>query len=65
MNKMGTESIPKIMLKMGLPMMISMALQALYNIVDSYFVASMPNTSDILNMGDLGVNALTLAFPIQ
>ena len=39
MNKMGVEPINKLMLKMGLPMIVSMALQALYNIVDSYFVS--------------------------
>lgn len=46
-------------------MIVSMALQALYNIVDSYFVSCMPDTEQIRNMGDLAVNALTLAFPVQ
>lgn len=46
-------------------MIVSMALQAIYNIVDSYFVSSMKDTVNITNMGDYGVNALTLAFPIQ
>ncbi|MGL5434113.1 MAG: MATE family efflux transporter [Lachnospiraceae bacterium] len=59
MNKMGTEPIAKLMAAMGLPMILSMMLQAFYNIVDSYFVSCMPGT------GDAGVNALTLAFPIQ
>ena len=36
-----------------------MFVQALYNIVDSYFVAQIPG------MGDAAVNALTLAFPVQ
>ncbi|MDR0812926.1 MAG: MATE family efflux transporter [Oscillospiraceae bacterium] len=57
-NKMGTVQISTLMLKMGLPMIISMILQAFYNIVDSYFVSQMPN-------GETGVTALTLAFPIQ
>lgn len=65
MNKMGVESVQKLMLKMGLPMIISMALQALYNIVDSYFVSNMKDTAQIANMGDYAVNALTLAFPVQ
>lgn len=65
MNKMGVEPIPKLMLSMGIPMILSMALQALYNIVDSYFVSCMPDTEAIKNMGDYAVNALTLAFPIQ
>lgn len=50
---------------MGIPMIVSMALQALYNIVDSYFVSCMKNTAAISNMGDCGTNALTLAFPVQ
>lgn len=58
-NKMGIVSINKLMLAMGMPMILSMVLQALYNIVDSYFVSNIPS------MGDYAVNALTLAFPIQ
>lgn len=65
MNKMGVEPISKLLISMGLPMIISMALQALYNIVDSYFVSCMRDTAEISNMGDYGVNALTLAFPVQ
>lgn len=65
MNKMGTADIRKLMLSMGLPMIVSMALQAVYNIVDSYFVSCMPDTAEIQHMGDLAVNALTLAFPVQ
>ncbi len=65
MNKMGTEPIKKLMLAMGLPMIVSMAVQALYNIVDSYFVSCMPDTAAVSGMGDYAVNALTLAFPVQ
>lgn len=65
MNKMGTANIKKLMLSMGLPMIVSMALQAVYNIVDSYFVSCMPDTAEVQHMGDLAVNALTLAFPVQ
>lgn len=64
-NKMGTEPVKKLLLSMGLPMIISMALQALYNIVDSYFVSCMKDTDSVINMGDRAVNALTLAFPVQ
>jgi putative MATE family efflux protein len=46
-------------------MMISMLGQALYNVVDSYFVSHMPDTAVISDMGDKAVNALTLAFPVQ
>lgn len=58
-NKMGTEAIPKVMLKMAIPMILSMILQAFYNIVDSAFVSNMDNN------GEEALNALTLAFPIQ
>jgi putative MATE family efflux protein len=57
-NKMGTARVSTLVLKMGLPMILSMILQAFYNVVDSYFVSQMPN-------GEVGVTALTLAFPIQ
>lgn len=63
-NKMGYMPIPKLMLTMGLPMILSMVVQAFYNIVDSYFISNM--TSDtIANLGDAAINALTLSFPIQ
>ncbi|WP_087066284.1 MATE family efflux transporter [Intestinibacillus massiliensis] len=65
MNKMGVQPMPRLLLTMGLPMVLSMALQALYNIVDSYFVSCMQGTAEIANMGDYAVNALTLAFPVQ
>ncbi len=47
------------MLSMGIPMIISMVLQALYNIVDSAFISNMPQD------GEDALNALTLAFPFQ
>ena len=65
MNKMGIVPVKKLMLGMGVPMILSMMLQALYNIVDSYFVSCIPGTALVSNMGDLAVNALTLAFLIQ
>ena len=64
MNKMGTEPVPKVMLSMGIPMVLSMVLQACYNIVDSMFVARISDPN-IANLGEYAVNALTLAFPIQ
>ena len=64
-NKMGVASIGRLMLTMGVPMILSMVLQAFYNIVDSYFVSCMSDTAGITGMGEYGVNALTLAFPIQ
>ncbi|PNV62736.1 MATE family efflux transporter [Clostridium sp. chh4-2] len=59
MNKMGVEPVGRLMIAMGIPMILSMMLQAFYNIVDSYFVSAMEG------LGDLALNALTLAFPIQ
>lgn len=39
-NKMGTMPVGKLVFNMSLPMMVSMLVQALYNIVDSIFVAN-------------------------
>ena len=64
-NKMGTEAVPKVMLSMGIPIILSMVLQACYNIVDSMFVSRIPDSGNITNMGEYAVNALTLAFPVQ
>ena len=65
MNKMGTVAVPKIMISMGIPMILSMVLQACYNIVDSMFVARIPDSEGLVHAGEYAVNALTLAFPIQ
>lgn len=59
MNKMGTEPVNWLMLSMGIPMILSMMLQAVYNIVDSAFVSNMREN------GEAALNALTLAFPVQ
>ncbi len=58
-NKMAIASMNKLILKMGLPMIVSMVLQALYNVIDSIFVANMGAKGAIANQ------ALTYAFPIQ
>ncbi len=58
-NKMATQPVKSLMLTMGIPMIISMALQALYNIVDSAFVSNMAEG------GEDALNALTLVFPLQ
>ena len=58
-NKMATAPVGRLMLGMGIPMILSMMLQAVYNIVDSAFVANMPVG------GEQALNALTLAFPVQ
>lgn len=62
---MGTGSIPKVMLSMGIPMILSMILQACYNIVDSMFVGRIPDSGGISGLSDYAINALTLAFPVQ
>lgn len=63
-NKMSAMAIPKLLLNMGLPMMLSMLGQAFYNIVDTFFVSRITDSA-IADMGDKAINALTLAFPIQ
>lgn len=58
-NKMKDMPVNRLMVQMGLPMILSMALQAVYNIVDSAFVGNM-------NVGsEAALNALTLVFPVQ
>lgn len=58
-NKMACMPINKLMLSMGVPIVLSMVLQAVYNIVDSGFVANLAEN------GEEALNALTLAFPFQ
>ena len=55
-NIMGTLGITRLIMKMSLPLMISMLIQALYNIVDSMFVARVSETA---------LTAVSLAFPLQ
>ena len=55
-NKMGTMPVNKLLLSMSIPMMVSMLVQALYNVVDSYFVAQISEDA---------LNAVSLAFPVQ
>lgn len=56
---MAVEPVKKLVWKMGLPMIVSMVLQALYNVVDSVFVANMKGSGALAN------EALTIAFPVQ
>ena len=55
-NKMGIMPENKLLLNMALPMILSMLIQACYNIVDSYFVAKLSEDA---------LNAVSLAFPVQ
>lgn len=58
-DKMEVMPVKRLMLSMGIPMVLSMVLQAVYNIVDSAFVSNMKEN------GEAALNALTLAFPLQ
>lgn len=55
-NKMGVMPIGKLLAAMAIPMMVSMLVQALYNVVDSVFVARISENA---------LNAVSLAFPLQ
>ena len=55
-NKMGVMPVNKLLISMSLPMMISMLVQALYNIVDSIFVS---------HINEYALRAVSLAFPLQ
>lgn len=55
-NKMGIMPVPKLLITMSLPMVISMLVQALYNVVDSVFVAQI---------NEAALTAVSLAFPVQ
>lgn len=55
-NKMGTMPINRLLISMSLPMIISMLVQAMYNIIDSVFVAQI---------GEEALAAVSMAFPIQ
>ncbi len=55
-NKMGIMPVNKLLLSMSIPMMISMLVQALYNVVDSIFVAQLNENA---------LTAVSLAFPMQ
>lgn len=55
-NKMGTMPVNRLLISMSLPMVISMLVQAMYNIIDSIFVA---------RIGEQALAAVSMAFPIQ
>lgn len=52
----GTEKISKILLKIAPPVMLAQLIQALYNIVDSFFIGSCSET---------GLTALSIIYPVQ
>ena len=53
---MGTMPVGRLLFSMAVPMMVSMLFQALYNVVDSIFVAKLSQDA---------MNAVSLAFPLQ
>ena len=55
-NKMGVLPVKELIIRISLPMMISMLVQALYNVVDSIFVSQL---------SEQALTAVTLAFPLQ
>lgn len=55
-NKMGTMSVNRLLVTMSLPMIISMLVQALYNVVDSVFVS---------RINEYALTAVSMAFPVQ
>ena len=55
-NRMGTEPIPRLLFSMAIPIMLSMMVQALYNVVDSIFVAKLSEDA---------LTAVSLGFPMQ
>ena len=55
-NKMGVMPVNRLLVSMSLPMMLSMIVQALYNVVDSIFVSRLSEDA---------LTAVTLAFPVQ
>ncbi len=71
-NKMGVMPVNKLLVSMAVPMMISMLVQALYNVVDSIFVSRIHTSEKVYNSaghlvsaGTDAISALGLAFPVQ
>ena len=79
-NKMGVMPVNKLLITMSLPMMFSMLVQAVYNIVDSIFVSRIPDAGVSMNAltaiasmfssnntqaGNDALTAVSLAFPIS
>ena len=58
-NPMAVEPVPRLMARIGTPIVLSMILQAAYNVVDSAYLARMPDG------GEAAPTALSLAFPVQ
>ena len=55
-NKMAAVPVRRLLFTMSLPLMLSMVMEALYNVVDSLFIS---------RIGENAITALSLAFPVQ
>jgi len=55
-NKLGTMSIPKLLFQVSFPIVISMFIQSMYNLVDSYYIGKI---------NEEAFTAISIAFPIQ
>ena len=67
-NKMGTTPIGKLLVNMATPMIISMLVQAFYNVVDSYFVSRITfyeDCTDTVKIQESAIAAMSLAFAVQ
>ena len=67
-NKMGTTPIGKLLVNMATPMIIAMLVQALYNVVDSYFVSRITfyeDCTDTVKIQESAIAAMSLAFAVQ
>ncbi len=58
-NPMAAEPVPGLLARIGAPIVVSMILQAAYNVVDSAYLARM------VSGGETALTALSLAFPVQ
>ena len=57
-KKLGTEKLWKLLLKYSFPSIVGMLINAIYNIVDRIFIGQS------LDLGSIGIGALTVTFPI-
>ena len=64
-NKMGTMPVNRLIINIGMPMILSMLVQALYNVVDSIFVARITDGTAAGSAGTAALVAVGMAFPFQ
>ena len=64
-NKMGTMPVGRLVINIGFPMILSMLVQAFYNVVDSIFVARISDAGQTGSAGTSALIAVGMAFPFQ